>query len=245
MAVTLTNSAEGITPSGTTVTTGNSGGASGNAWDAVNIGASATITSDNAHAAHGSLSTKFVTTTSAQNTVVWSTSLTGSSIATVWWRIYVYVTANPSSNIPLVLVRNGANQCSRFVLGTAGTFTYNDAANTTRLTSTGVVNTNAWTRIEGFTTASATVGQLEFKLFTSGLDNSSPDETQSSTATLNTQTAVTQVFYGLTSVAAANITFWLDDVGASDTAYLGPAGVAGPVADIYNLRQAVRRAAYY
>ena len=51
----LTSSAEGVTPTGTTVTTGNSGGASGNAFDVVTLPAGGSIVSDS-DAAHGALS---------------------------------------------------------------------------------------------------------------------------------------------------------------------------------------------
>jgi hypothetical protein len=42
-----------------------------------------------------------------------------------------------------------------------------------------------------------------------------------STANLNTNAAITRVDFGDPS-SVANYTFWLDDIGASDTGYLGP-----------------------
>lgn len=230
MAVTLLNSTEGITPSGTAMTAGsggNSGGASGNFLDVVNLGSSGVVASDSAQKAHGSLSTKITTVASSLCFVAWTTSITGSPLTTMWFRIYVYITASPpAANIPICrFLTSGAQQCSRMVINTSGKLVFNDGANATQLTSTNNVPANAWFRIEGFCTSSATVGQLEFKLFTTA-DSTTPLETQTSAATLNTNAGIAQWQVGITSVAIANGTVWVDDLGLTDQGYLGPAAVS-------------------
>src|SRR5215467_10547633 len=90
----LVNSAEGGT-NGTTVSTGNSGGASGNAFDAL-LTTNATVAYDNAHAHSGALSVKFATAGTAANWAVeWTTSM--GTLSQVWFRLYVYFTANPAA----------------------------------------------------------------------------------------------------------------------------------------------------
>jgi hypothetical protein len=71
----LTNNFEGGS-NGSTITTGNSGGASGNAWDTITIGTSAVDVYDNSQAAHGSLSCKLSTAaTSVSVYNAWTTSM--------------------------------------------------------------------------------------------------------------------------------------------------------------------------
>lgn len=231
MAITLLNSAEGVTPSGTAMTAGsggNTGGASGNFFDVVNLGGTGVVASDSAQKAHGSLSTKITTGgTASLCFVAWTTSITGSPFTTMWCRIYVYISASPpAANIPICrFLTSGAQQCARMVINTSGKLTFNDGANTVQITSTTTIPANQWFRIEAFCTSSATVGQLEFKLFTTA-DATSPTETQTSAATLNTNAGIAQWQVGVTSVAAANATVWVDDLGLTDQGYLGPAAVS-------------------
>jgi hypothetical protein len=247
VAVTLTNSAEGVTPSGTALTQGsggNTGGASGSFLDVVNLGGTGVVVSDSTHAAHGGLGIHLTTTATASLCFVgWTTSITGQAAATLWFRCYVYLTANPATNLPIGrLLTSAAVQNARLVILTSGLVTFNDAANTVQITSTSHVNLNGWTRIEGFCTASATVGQLEFRLFTTSADATTADDTKTSPATLNTGASIGQVQFGVTSVAQASSSVWLDDLGASDTAYLGPAGA---VASLLPQQIRMRRAAQW
>src|ERR1700689_2217935 len=85
------NDAEGGT-SGVTVTTGNSGGTSGSAFDSVFVGTAATLAFDNSEAAHGLLSYKVATgTTSTTSLLEWTT--TAGNQRTVWFRAYCFMTA--------------------------------------------------------------------------------------------------------------------------------------------------------
>src|SRR6266704_1706023 len=230
MTFTWTNSLEGITPSGTTVTAANSGGVSGQAFSAseISIGAGATVASDSTRAAHGALSLKLATGgTSGVFCVGWdSFTVTGS---TLWFRFYAYHTANPAAIYRLASAANASSLCAAVYLNTSGTLRVDNASGGTILTLTNAIPLNAWYRVEGFFTFSATAGQAELKLFTSP-DATSPLETQTTTAAQNTSTLATKFFFGDGGSGGANVgPFWEDDVGLGDQGYLGPSvSAAGP-----------------
>ena len=237
MAVTLTNSFEGVTPSGTTLTAGsggNTGGTSGSYFDNVTIGTGATAASDSTHAAHGSLSCKLATGgTAAQAFVFWSTQLTGSSVATAWVRIYLYLTAYPASGAWRLCQWNaGGTLAAALQVNSTGTVRSINTSSATILTSALTLPLNQWNRIEAFCTGSASAGQVEFRLYTTSPDEAlgSYDEIQTSSTTQNTAGAITQVRFGQAAGALASYgPLWMDDVGASDTAYLGPSVPAAGV----------------
>lgn len=235
----LTNSFEGITPSGTAITTGNSGGASGSAFDAVQLGTGAAVTSDSAHAHRGALSCHVTTGgTAAQDNVLWSTS--AGTLTQSWFRLYLYFTANPAATTQVYSAFNvgGGTECAALSVNTSGTLRFDNSTGSPIITTTTAIATGQWVRIEGFITGSATVGQLELKLFNTP-DSLTPDETHTSTAAQNT--AGPLAFYNFGTVgAAANVSYWLDDLGLSSTGYPGPAVTPG---SYFNRQQAVQAAA--
>jgi hypothetical protein len=220
MAVTDLNSFEGGS-SGTTITAGNSGGASGTAFTSV----TGTCTFDNAQVMHGGLAAKFVTSATTAF-VQWNTL---GNLATAWFRLYVYFTANPAASTRIANFQNSsATRCGTLLIGAAGKVLFVDGAGVTQLNGAVSINLNAWNRIEGFITGSATVGQEEFKLFTTP-DSTVPAETLTSAATLNTTGTIDQFVPGMS--ASATVTYWLDDIGVTDQGYLGPVvtAVSGPL----------------
>lgn len=223
MGTTLGNSFDGITPSGTTITTGNSATGSGAAINTVVIGAGATLASSSTHTAHNGLALKCATGgAAAQAYVQWgSTSLP--TMATAWWRAYCYFTANPSA--PLVIVtfcRSGPTPTSAIQIGTGGKVQFTDNLGATQLTSTASIPLNQWFRLEGFITGSATAGKAEIKCFFTALDSVTADEKHTSPGTLNTGGQVTTIRYGVTTSLASVAAFWLDDIGVSSSGYMGP-----------------------
>lgn len=240
----LVNDLEGGT-NGTQLTAGaggNTDGVSGNFFDNINTGSGATEVFSNTHAAHGFLSVNITTSaTAAESYVEWTTSL-GTPGTTIWFRTYVYLTALPGTSTPLIRFNNAGGQSARLVLTTTGVWNFNDSANTTILTGTSVMPTNAWFRVEGFVIGSSTAGQLEVKSFTGNADGTVPVETLTSGTTVNTRGILDSIQYGVTSVTIANVSFWLDDIGVTDVAYLGPA-VTMPGA--MSTLQAVTRAAFW
>jgi hypothetical protein len=218
------NNAEGGT-NGTTVTTANSGGTSGDGWDTVTITASTTLTFSSAQSAHGSLSYLMTTPASAITSFVQWTSTTLGSAQTKWSRIYGYfdTTVVAASRIMQFTDTSGTVVGGIGLNGTATRhFKISDATNTAILTGTAAVPVNQWFRLEFMCFSDASVGQMELKIFLTA-DSTTPDEVLTTTATQNTNGNVIQraVFGLMTGIASA--TFYMDDLAVSDTGYLGPA----------------------
>ena len=221
----LVSNFEGGT-SGTTITTGNSG-SSGNAFDVINLSSGASVTFDNTHAAHGSLACKLATTTPGGGAYVeWSTSLGTQS--EIWFRMYAYV---PSLQNLTFIVFNSAvgATCAELKINASGKILFQNAALTTILTSTNTVPVNQWFRLEGFVVASATTGQLSFSLYES-MDSVTPTETQASAASQVLAANVGQVAFGIAGITNAG-PYWIDDIGISNTGYLGPVPASGGYAE--------------
>ncbi len=225
----LVNSAEGGT-NGTTVTAANSGGASGNAADSVTIGATCTLAFDSAHAAHGALAYKVAYGGTAGNVqFTWAAAMGTQS--QLWFRLYLYFTANPGSNTPVWSCHPASGTCGRLFVLTTGKLQFNDSAGSLVIASTNTVPLNQWFRVEGFLTGSATAGQEEFKLFQNA-DDLTPLETQTSAANVNTNSAsITTTQFGDSGTAVANVgPYWMDDLGLSSAGYLGPSVTPAPIA---------------
>ena len=216
MAVALNNSFEGGS-NGVTITTGNSGGDSGNAWDVVV--ANGTITYDTAHAAVGvyacNLTGNFVTAFSS-----WTTS--AGSISQVWFRQYLYFTANPGATVQVQACLQGGSNVSGVQVNTAGKIEFVDTSNAVIFTTTNTIPLNQWFRIEGFVKGAVSTGQVELKLFLTA-NSLTPDETQTSAATQSLHGVPDTYRFGLCLTAASAGPYWQDEIGLSDTGYLGPA----------------------
>jgi hypothetical protein len=223
--VLLTNSAEGVS-SGTTVSITNSGGLAGSRFDAVNIGTGAGLTFDNTRAAHGSQSYKVLVGSSSANSIIeWTNSLTAPAVPVTqaWFRIYLYLTAYSTHQLRIVGVRSGTTTRADVALDSTGHVALLNATGGGVKFSTSVVPLNQWFRLEGFFIGDPSVGQIECKMFTSSMDEVAPDETVTSTATVNTGGTINRVDIGNPS-SEASYTFWMDDLGMSTSGYIGPAG---------------------
>ncbi len=210
------NTAEGSS-SGTTVTTGNSGGASGNAWNSVSIGASATLIYDNAHAAHGALAYKQASSSAGATTFLRWTTAFGTQ-TTFYGRFYVYMTANPSTLSQIFGSSNAVNSV-KLKVNTTGTLTAtanNDA--TTLFTTTNTLVLNAWNRIEFTITLSASVGTGKVILYPQ--DSITPTETQTWSGANNGEATATT--YTFNSPSGNTQTWWMDSLALSTDGYLGP-----------------------
>lgn len=217
----VTNNAEGGS-NGTAVTTANSGGASGTAFDSLGSGTGSAITFDNAHAAHKSLSYKIVTGTSTVNSfVTWSTSLTGASATQVWFRAYIYLTARAAGSVRVIGLRSGSTTRANIALDTTGHVLLLNAAGSILNTSGATVPLNQWFRLEGYVIGDASVGQIQCKIFTTAMDSTTPDATQTTAATINTGGTINRIDFGNPS-SQPNVTMWFDDLAASLTGYIGP-----------------------
>jgi hypothetical protein len=221
----VTYSFEGGT-SGNTVAAGAGAGPGDTSFDAV-TSAGATDTYDNARAAHGGLSNQIATTTSASSFNAWTTSI--GTQATVWVRAYLYFTAAPAVQHRVINFVGSAASRGNVLATTGGTLIFTNAAGGTVLTSA-AFPTGAWFRVEAMFTGSATVGQWEYKVWNTPDSAGTPDDTQTSAANLNTGGTCDAYRFGIGTAVASAGPFWLDDVGVSTTAYIGPVVTAGTAA---------------
>lgn len=213
----LTNSFESGT-SGTTVSPANSGNPSA-PFDTIFTGSGVTAAYDTAHAAHGSQAVKIATGTTATSVYLqWDASIPAWA-ATMYVRIYAYFTANPSANLDLVTFLDAsASRCGKFRIGTGGKISLLDSSQANQGLSANTIPLNAWFRLDGWITGSATAGQLQVSLFTgSGGDSTTALETVTSPATINTNGTPGQCRFGHSGTGAAGLgPFWLDDAALSD-----------------------------
>ena len=211
-------------PDGTAVTTANSGGGGDTAFDLVFAGTGASVTYDSTYSAHGTLAAACATTTSSgQAKAEWQPTALGSpSISKLWFRCYFYFASLPASNCGIAeVLTSGGTECARLIVTSGGVLEFLDSAHATQLTSANTVPAGAWFRVEGYCVGDASAGQLEFRLFLTP-DSVTPDETQTSGSALNTTGTIGEASFGLAGFAPAGTSVWIDDVGASDTGYIGP-----------------------
>lgn len=203
----------------TTVSTGNSGGDSGTAWDTVTINATAALTFDSTKG-RGNLAYKISTGGTAGNSFIQWTLGAGIT-TTVYSRCYYYFTAAPAANHRIFVFANGGTQHAnvqmttaqklRWVLGSGGTLTATTAS----------VSLNQWVRVELSAVCTAT-GTLTLRLYNNA-DSNTITET-STGANASGQTSVNVAGYGISGTAVANTgPFWADEM------YFGDEGFAGPV----------------
>jgi hypothetical protein len=217
--VTLYNGFEGGT-SGVTITAGNSGGASGNAFDTVVIGSTtATLIFDNAHAAHGGLSAK-VATGAAASTVLMEWTNSEGTVPTIYYRMYLYSSGTPTLGVRLFTARTSAALAAALQWTNTGTLELINGGNSVVATFAGTVPANQWIRIEGQVTGNASTGVLSATQYNSA-DSVTGTETQT-VSNANTTGSLAQFFFGENSANAAQGPFWLDDIGIATSGSLGP-----------------------
>lgn len=205
----LTNSFEGGSH-GTSITTGNSGGASGDAFNAIN--GTAPIFSST-HAMHGSLAMDPGTGTNGN--VQWTLSPAKTQI---WGRGYYYFTGSPTAAYSVVIARNGASNLGLVKFNTSRQLQVGEGATLTTFTST--IPTNAWFRVEFRMNCSGTTISVEGRLWLTPDSAGAADETQTQNVS-DTTANMDAIRFG-TNV---NSTFtpWTDDILVNDTGFPGPA----------------------
>lgn len=225
MAVLRQNTADGGT-NGTTVSTGNSGGASGTAWDLVAI-PTGTLTYSSTQARQGTLSYKVTTTaaTAAEGILRWGDAL---ALTAASLRCYVFLPGtNPT--VATTLAQFSTNNSgtiagsAKVALSSSGKLQIQDAAGTGLFNSTAALPTGVWVRIElycqpGTTTSNGTIGG-GYATGTGALTE------QFTTSTANAGLGpIGRAQFGKNSGTWATQTFYLDDLAVGDTAaFLGTA----------------------
>ena len=227
--VTLTNNFSGGTNT-TTITAGNSGGSSGSAFDAVSTGSGATTIFSSTNVAPGSVLSGEIATGGSSATSYVSWTVSQGTRKQVWFRMYLYFTANPGSNFRIFQATDlGGSNGAYVQVTTAGKLLFvNLASSTTITTSTASIPLNSWFRIEGFVLAGTSAGQTELRIYDNPT-STTVTETDTSGANLNLGTASLALYeYGLTAAAANIGPFWMGDIGLSSSGYLGPVFTTGP-----------------
>lgn len=209
------NSFEGGTDE-VTLTVGNSGGASGDAFDGFGI---TSPVFDNAQKLRQTMACRFDPTA---GNAMWAGWGNFASTADLWARAYYFKAAAPSQTLQLIRFTGSTGLvCGSLNLLTNGKVALSDNAQVIQATSAMTLPTSQWIRFGFFVHGSATVGQLECKIYATDKHALTPDETLTSVATLNTRGVMTQCRIGQNATTAPG-TFWVDDIGCDTAGYLGP-----------------------
>jgi hypothetical protein len=168
----LANTLEGIA-GGTTITTGNSGGISGDAFSAVTIGAGSSLIASNALAAHGTAAIRLITpaVSPAATRVEWTGF--GSITTAVWARVYFWLMVHPEQlggGLIFLNFRNAAAALSAEVrIANATNFGIRaaPASGTVDAAMDGLlrVPVQRWCRFECRIVSSTTVGEFSWRLY--------------------------------------------------------------------------------
>lgn len=232
MAFAAANNLEGGTNT-TAISAANSGGASGDAFDAVS-GTAPTF--DNTHSHSGTYGVLFAT--AAASSVNW-TSATIGSITTLRGRFYMYPTATGSGTLVIArALRSGTVVWKiNYNAATKMALQINSAAGTVGTT---VLGLNKWWRMEYEFVAAGVSSTSTLNIYDG--DSTVITETiTNSSGGAAADTTVDEMRYG-PNVAYASST-WMDDMLVTDLDFPGPVQ-AGPSMALYN-QIAVSRAATY
>ena len=224
----LSNSFEGGSD-GTTITTGNSGGASGDAFNNVTIGASCTCVFKNNPAGAGLTGQMTMPATAAATHVDWTGM--GSLTSAVFFRMYLRKSGTPATTWfwPLEGLNNAAARCFGLAIRTNDVIRIDDASGTevVALRGTQAIPNNQWVRIEAKVVPSTTVGTVEWRLYLSA-DSTTISETLNA-GSLVLGANLDQVMFGNISSPTGmnNLNWHYDNLAVSTVDWLGPAVVAG------------------
>jgi hypothetical protein len=217
LAPLLANTFEGGT-SGSAITAANSGGASGNAFDAVACG-SGTVTYVASPAAHGGRAAQLAPSTAACYLSWTSASIVPSTSS--YGRAYIYFTARPSTSDVLLKLMDGSGaRDAQINMDTAGHLRIIDAANGKQAYFGTAVPLNQWVRIEWHLANSTSAGSMEVRMYAG--DSLSPLEAEASTGiATGSSFAALQLGQAFASTAFGT-TIGVDDVAYGTTGWLGP-----------------------
>lgn len=201
------NTAEGYTVSPTTVTAGNSGGGSGDAFSTVSAGAGGTIQAVNTRASQGSWSYLHTPATGVSNYTL--TNDTGSTVGATA-SVDMYLTGYPSSETNWITPQTAAGAIVSYLnLTPTGKLKLSHTAGTL-YNFTNSVPLNAWSTATIFYTIAAGTASVQAKLYdaTGTLIEASPAYTTGNTGT----TAVGRIILGKFTAAGSMAPYNLDNI---------------------------------
>jgi hypothetical protein len=226
VALSLSNSAEGGS-NGTGVTTGNSGGGSGDAWTSVSLGASTSATYDSTNPMHGSLAYSLAQSTNTGSGALLRWNVSGVSSNFLRVRFYLNTAAFFSAAGIMCWVTDPTNATpiARIGMNTSGKFLVQQATASTLFTGTTTIPTSTWIRVEMIVIAGTTTtnGTIKFAWYLG--DSATAQETFTNAAT-NTGTGggFNTLSFGKPTGTWNTTTYW-DDFAADDgsnSAFIGP-----------------------
>lgn len=192
------------------------------AFDVINAGTGATTTvGDTAQAAHGTRSLYTVTTgTSATAYGAWNTA--HGTVTDGWYRGYGRLGSLPGVERTVARWLSTTTQRARLVWTSGQKLVIRDSANNVVFTSTTSINASTWVRWEAAITF-GTSSPAALRIYTT-IDAGKSSFTEELTATgVNFGGTANEVRFGVGAGASNAVDLWLDDVGASDVTWLGPA----------------------
>lgn len=227
----ISNSAEGGTH-GTTVTTGNSGGASGTACSLVTVGTGNTITFSTAGASHGSMGYAASFGTSTNGFLVWPFVTSGRLVM----RFYFKLDTLPSALDHLSYFRGSGNMGGLGITSTNKLRLIDASANLiSGSTATNALSAGVWYRAEVAVTKGTTTsnGRLEYAYYLG--DSTTAEFSYDSGTTVNTDIADTATarLGRQSSTTVANLRYY--DSFAADalaSGWIGPVSNTGATGDL-------------
>jgi Siphovirus ReqiPepy6 Gp37-like protein/Glycosyl hydrolase family 26 len=221
----LSNSNEGGS-NGTTITVANSGGTSGDAWDAVNTAVPLPVYSTTG-ALDGSLGSSHSLSATSNALLDWSTSFSGFNATSIPWytRDYFKITALPSAQVFLQSVQKispFALVWSIFIDTTGHLGIRNRASGTNIATATTVLSLNTRHRYETKVVYDGTTYSLTLRCFYgTNADGITPDETL--TGSITSANAVDLMGFGAQTAASATLgPIYHDNIAADTVDWIGP-----------------------
>lgn len=223
----VSNSFEGGTD-GAALTTGNSGGASGDAFDSVPLN-SGTVEYDTAvNRGPGSVTARCIGGAAAGPFLVYNASTFTGADSELWFRWYMRITALPSATTSFATVResDGSTTGLDLRLTTGGEIQMRAPA-TTRYTSTLALTVDQWIRCELRVLSNASTGHFQLRLFDgANVEGVTPDETVGDyTANWDTgDGTIGGMALGWVTAPGLTASMYIDDIAVADDAWIGPSG---------------------
>lgn len=218
------NTFEGGT-NGTTITTGNSGGTSGHAFDLATV-TNGTLVFSNTQAAHGTLSANMSTTVAGG--VAWVGWNSFAPTTTFYGRCNIYLTALPNVT-DAVFQHKGSSSSSagNIQINTSGQLVGQTPSFANAFTFTSVIPLNTWIRVEWFLSAGiAGTGSLTVNYYNSKDSTVITESQRDQTFAWGGTNGVAEIDWGWTNTHPSQPSMFLDDFDISVTSYLGPAGIS-------------------
>jgi len=212
---------------GTTISTANSGGVSGDAYDLISIGSGNTFIYDDVNEA-GALDAKFTSGGTTVGHIGWSGL--GALAVDTWFRSHFAISATPTVgtwfDFLSFRVAAGTRCFNMKFPANSGLITFSDAAdaNIAALASVNGIVPGKVYRIEWRVLPSATVGTAQWWLYASpNAAISDYIETKSaSTLALGAEISQLRIGNGATAANIAGLSAWYDNIAISTDGQIGP-----------------------